>query len=109
MNDGDEKDYNDRVLAISETCIIQSKLLKLYNFSHNKESIIKYVFPLTRDAIIKKKIKCVKSLENLSMRLEEEIKESEYKKPKITLSEEYKELSSILKENKINYSRLRGT
>ena len=101
-----EKGYDEKVMQISAYCSLQARLLELYNPKYDDEAMLKEIGPLSIRAIMDKRAKNLKYLEDLSRELSGRITEFEKRKPEIVKSQEAVKLIKLLEQREREYLEL---
>lgn len=92
-------EYLEKVLAIGAYCVVQYKLLGLYDSSYDTLAMLEDIAPL----VIKRNL--IK-LKELSITLSERIKRLREEKPGIAGSNHVRDLVDLVEEKKQQYQRL---
>lgn len=98
-----EKNYDQKVKQLTAYCAIQYKLLEMYHSSTNTFSMLKELSQPIIKAMRKRKERDLKSLEEISKKIDEKILTFQKQKPEIANSEEVKRMVQTLNDMKKEY------
>ncbi|MEM3091098.1 MAG: hypothetical protein QXX55_01355 [Candidatus Pacearchaeota archaeon] len=104
-----KKNYEERLRQLTAYFAIQYTILENYDNSIDTSLMLKEIAQPLIEAVKKRKERCIKNLEEMVKKTDERILELQRQNPKISDSENIKELTIKLKEIKKEYEKLSNT
>lgn len=101
------QNYHTTIERLAAYCVVQYKLLALYNPEINMLSMLKEISPTVIKAMRKRSEKNFKSLEEISKKTDERILSLQKQRPTIEESEEAKRIIKILSDIKKEFEELK--